>query len=234
MNENQYRGVAQWPSFQLEDELVRAHGSQLDYVAGVDEVGTGALAGPVVAGAVVLQVKETDWYRELDDSKKLNASARQRLSELVRRHSVAHGVGAVSVAELDALGMVKARALAMRRALETMRRESPRLVEARLGVIVDGKTLRSRDAAGGLPALYTDRADAKSLSVAAASIVAKVYRDGLMRELARTVPGYGLERNVGYPSPEHRSALNRLGPSAEHRRSFGPVRAAQRVLARRG
>lgn len=225
---NSYHPVALWPSFQLEDELVREvmakSGRRLQFVAGVDEVGTGAIAGPVVAGAVVLQIRRIDWYRELDDSKRLSRQKREHLDKLIRRHAVAYGIGEVLERDLDAWGMNRTRTVAMQRALSDLRQRIPNVTQ--LGVLVDGKSMRAQNVTDGLPALYTNAADAKSLSVAAASILAKVFRDREMRALARSIPGYGFEANVGYASPEHRRALKERGPSSSHRRSFGPVRAA--------
>lgn len=231
---NPYQRVAIWPSFQLEDELARIN-PELQFVAGVDEVGAGALAGPLVAGAVMLEIRRTDWYRELDDSKQLSRQARERLDKLVRKQAVAYGIGSVAVHELDAWGMTKARAEAMRRALSHMvsRLQTYPVVDLRFGVIVDDKSLRQQDVANGRPALYTNGADSKSLSVAAASIVAKVWRDGELRKLATSVPGYGFETNVGYSTLEHLRALRTLGVTTAHRRTFAPVKRAVAAAAAR-
>lgn len=186
-------------------------GRGLVRVAGVDEVGRGPLAGPVVAAAVILPPGER--IEGLDDSKKLSPALRETLALEVRRRCVRLGVGAASPREVDALNVRRATALAMRRAIA-------RLGAAPDHLLVDGLPVpelgRERQTAlvGG---------DARCHSIAAASVVAKTVRDLLMRRLALRWPGYGWERNMGYPTPEHREALVRLGPTPHHRRSFAPV-----------
>lgn len=178
-------------------------------VAGVDEVGRGPLAGPVTAAAVRLDPARIP--AGLDDSKRLGRADREALcAEIlaVAEVSVAHA----SVAEIDALNILRASHLAMCRAL------------AGLGAadfaLIDGNLL-PRDLA--LPGRAVVGGDALCLSIAAASIVAKVARDRIMAELARAHPGYGWERNAGYPTPAHRDALKQLGVTPHHRRSFAPV-----------
>ena len=188
-------------------------------VAGVDEVGRGPLAGPVVAGAVVLRFSRAGWVRRLRDSKQLDAAEREELAAEIRRRCD-YGIGAVSPQVIDQLGMTRATRLAMRRAVERLDRPPDAL-------IVDGREVvecdsRQRAVIGG---------DALCPSVAAASIVAKVERDRLMDELDERFPGYGFARNKGYATPGHRAALRRLGHSSVHRLLFAPVRAA---LADRG
>lgn len=179
-------------------------------VAGVDEVGRGPLAGPVVACAVIL----FDIPPGLADSKQLSAAARERLVPLIRRSGVV-AVGAASVREIDRLDILRATWLAMRRAVM-------RLPVRPARVLVDG-----RDAPDlGVPAEAVIGGDATVPEIMAAAIIAKQLRDHAMRRLAERYAGYGLERNVGYPTAEHRAALLRLGPTPHHRRSFAPVRAA--------
>jgi ribonuclease HII len=176
-------------------------------VAGVDEVGRGALCGPVVAGAVILG--EGFDTRGLDDSKRLTRRRREALADRVREQALAWSVGRAEPEEIDQLNILRATHLAMRRALADLAL-SPDLV------LVDALTIPEL----ALPQRPIVKGDALSVSIAAASIVAKVTRDALMRSWAERYPGYGLARNMGYGSALHRAALRRLGPSAIHRRSF--------------
>ena len=181
-------------------------------IAGVDEVGRGPLAGPVVACAVVMP-PDARAIAGVDDSKRLPPDERTRLARLVLRKAMAVGVGAASVREIDRLNIYHATVLAMRRAL------------VRLGVtpdhvLVDGKAIRT------LPVRHTAivGGDASCYSIACASIVAKVTRDRLMRALARRYPGYAWERNVGYATRDHLRGLEASGATPHHRRSFMHVR----------
>jgi len=187
----------------------------LRLVAGVDEVGVGPLAGPVVAAAVILQ--EIVELPRINDSKKLSKSAREGLDVEIRRQAVAIGIGEVSPAEIDRRNIFQASLEAMRRAVAALNPEPDFvLVDARTipGIEVRQKALIHGDAIDG--------------SIAAASIVAKVYRDGLMSDLDVRHPGYGLARHMGYGTAMHLDSLRRLGPSPIHRRSFAPVAAAAR------
>ncbi|MGY6410618.1 MAG: ribonuclease HII [Alkalilacustris sp.] len=178
-------------------------------VAGVDEVGRGPLAGPVVAAAVVLNPE--DIPEGLRDSKTLGRGARERLAAaLLDRAEVA--VAEASVAEIERVNILQAGFLAMTRALAALR---PDLA------LIDGNRLPEGLAC---PAEAIIGGDRVALSIAAASIVAKVRRDAIMAQLARQHPGYGWERNAGYPTPEHRAALRSLGVTPHHRRGFAPVR----------
>jgi len=176
-------------------------------VAGLDEVGRGALCGPVVAGAVILG--EGFDTRGLDDSKRLTRLQREELAERIRGRSRAWAVGAAEPGEIDRIDILRATYLAMRRAVAALA-VTPDLI------LVDALTVP------GLPVPQDPivKGDALSVSIAAASIVAKVARDALMRDWDRRYPGYGLARNMGYGSQDHREALRRLGPSEIHRRSF--------------
>ncbi len=185
------------------DEIYR---SQYGRIAGLDEAGRGPLAGPVVAAAVILE-------RPIDgvfDSKELKPEERERLfHEILERGKV--GVGIANPEEIDSLNILKATALAMERALKNLNEEVD-------FVIVDGKHLKlSKE---GICIVKGDR---KSLSVAAASIVAKVIRDRIMRSYSKVYPGYGFDHNYGYPTPEHREAVRRLGPTPFHRLTFSGV-----------
>lgn len=189
--------------YALEHEL-RERGYEL--VAGIDEVGRGALAGPLTAAAVVL--RNSPLIEGLDDSKRLSPTRREELATVVHRRAVAVGVAHVSPGEIDALGMTAALRRVMGRALD------------QLGVTVDHVVL------DGLPLNVTEnetavvKGDQKVAAVAAASIVAKVARDALMRTLAREYPSYRFDVNKGYGTSEHLSAIARDGLCAVHRRSF--------------
>jgi len=183
-------------------------------IAGVDEAGRGPMAGPVVAAAVVLDPSEVaSWWGELRDSKLLSARARQRLAEPIRRDAEV-GVGLVNPDAIDAEGIGAATCQAMRLALEAL---SP----APDYVLVDGRPLRHLAS----PHKGLIGGDRRCLSIAAASIIAKVERDRLMVEYDGLFPGYGFARHKGYPTARHVQALAELGPCAIHRRSWAPVRA---------
>ena len=197
-------GRALFCTSRFEDEA-RAAGYRA--VVGLDEVGRGALCGPVVAGAAILG--EGFDTEGLDDSKRLTRAQRERLSERIRAHARAWALGFAEVEEIDRLNILRATHLAMRRALQALS-VKPDLV------LVDGREAALAEFAQ--KAIV--KGDALSVSIAAASIVAKVARDGIMRECDEKFPGYGLAENAGYASEGHRDALRRLGPSAIHRRSF--------------
>jgi ribonuclease HII len=188
-------------------------------VAGVDEAGRGPLAGPVVAAAVVLP--EGCILPGLDDSKKLDAETRAELDRRIRRHALAIGVGVVGAAAIDAEDVLRASLEAMRQAIASLLTPPDVLVVD--AVRVPGVRL---------PQVPIVHGDALSSSVAAASIVAKVHRDGLCDEMARRYPVYGFERHKGYGTPEHWEALRRYGPCPEHRLSYRgvvPDRAGRRA-----
>lgn len=191
-------------------------------VAGVDEVGRGPLAGPVMAAAVILDEERlpADLVERIDDSKRLAPAERERLAAALRAAADV-GLGEASVAEIDQLNILAASLLAMRRAIAALA-TVPDLA------LIDGDRC---PAPLPCPARCLIGGDHLALPVAAASIVAKVARDAHMRELAALFPGYGWERNAGYPTRQHREALLRLGPTPHHRRSFRPVMAA--LAARR-
>jgi len=189
-------------------------------VAGVDEVGVAPTCGPVVAAAVIMPVN-CRRIAGVRDSKTLSAAQRERLDPIIRRRALAVGVGAASVVEIDRLNIYHATHLAMRRAI------------ARLGghdhVLVDGNRIVGFQEHVGPYTSIVD-GDASCYSIACASIVAKVVRDRLMRRLAARYPGYGWEHNAGYATADHREALQRLGPTPFHRRSFAPVQVAMNGL----
>lgn len=202
--------------FFMARRVALARASNVDeLVAGIDEVGRGPWAGPVVAAAVILAGGLPERAaRRIDDSKKLSAASREALFEVLATHAII-GVGHASVEEIDALNILKATHLAMRRAVDALGTVPSR-------AIVDGNSL---PALLPCPATPLIGGDALVLEIAAASIIAKVTRDRLMRELAEAHPGYGWERNAGYGTAEHRDGLARFGVTAYHRRSFAPIRA---------
>jgi ribonuclease HII len=183
------------------------------HVAGVDEAGMAPLAGPVVAGACVLP---RDYRpRGIDDSKQLDARERERLAADIRANAVCWGVARAEVEEIDRLNIYRAGLLALRRAVEALGTRPAH-------VLVDARRLPELP----IPQTPIVHGDALSLTIAAASILAKTTRDALMAELDRAHPGYGFARHKGYPTAEHFEALGRLGACAIHRRSFAPVRQA--------
>jgi ribonuclease HII len=180
-------------------------------VGGVDEVGLGPLAGPVVAAAVVFPAGCE--ALPVDDSKKLTAAKREALDLSIREKALAFGIGLVEVEELDEMGVHKAGLEAMRRAVVATRPQPDYL-------LVDARTVPH--VSMGQSAYV--KADTFVHSVAAASIVAKVYRDKLMTDMDSVYPGYGFGRHMGYGTAAHMEALEQLGPCEIHRRSFAPVR----------
>ncbi len=199
------------PNFELE---AHAQDRGFHLIAGVDEAGRGPWAGPVVAGAVILDAGDLPrQLREgLDDSKKLSARKREELFALLP-NCAAIGVGLAEVWEIDAINILQASSRAMERALARLQ-PSPDYV------LVDGNKLPD------LPctAEFVVKGDSRSFSIAAASIVAKVTRDRIMAGLADQFPGYGWERNAGYGTAEHKAALTRWGVTDQHRKSYAPVR----------
>jgi len=194
------------PSFRIEN---RHRGR----IAGIDEAGRGPWAGPVVAAAAILNpatLPKTLTAR-LDDSKKLTRGVREALFAEILVHAET-GVGVATVVEIDTVNILQATFLAMRRALANL----PACPDA---AIVDGNCTPDLPC----PTHPVIRGDGLSLSIAAASILAKVTRDRMMESLARDHPGYGWERNAGYGTAEHRAAIERLGITPQHRRSFKPI-----------
>lgn len=192
-----------WTS--LERDLRRDGG---EIIAGVDEVGRGSLAGPVVACAIIMPPNARA-IPGVDDSKLLPAPERRRLHRLIVRKALAVGVGAASVEEIDRLNIYHATTLAMRRALARLRIEPDH-------ILVDGRPIRTL----GFPHTAVVDGDHKCFSIACASIVAKVTRDRLMRSLAARYPAYAWESNVGYGTPAHLEGLRACGACEHHRRRF--------------
>lgn len=182
-------------------------------IAGVDEVGRGPLAGPVIAAAVILDPARP--IAGLADSKKLSPARRERLALSIRANALAWALGRAEVAEIDRLNIFQASLLAMRRAVEALPMTPDR-------VLVDGKHCPPL----ACPCTAIVKGDATVPAISAASILAKVTRDAELRELHDRYPRYDFARHKGYPTVVHREALRRFGPCPEHRRSFAPVAAA--------
>lgn len=181
--------------------------AQYGYICGIDEVGRGPLAGPVVAGAVILPKDEEILY--LNDSKKLSEKKREELYEVIMEKAVATGIGIVSPARIDEINILQATYEAMRMAIKNLHVEPNLLLN-------DAVTIPEIT----IPQVPIIKGDAKSVSIAAASIIAKVTRDRLMVEYDSVLPGYGFAGNKGYGSAEHISSLKKLGPTPIHRKSF--------------
>ena len=193
--------------------------SGVKFVAGTDEVGVGPLAGPLVAAAVIFPREiEFDALSGLDDSKRLTRKVREALDLEIRRQACAVFVAEASSAEVDRLNPLGASLAAMKRAISGLRFRPGH-------VLVDARTIPDL----GVPQTALVHGDALDASIAAASIVAKVHRDAWMCRLDERYPGYGFSRHMGYGTPAHLAALDRLGPCPAHRRSFAPV---ARALAR--
>lgn len=199
------------PDFKFEKQASRK-GAQV--VCGVDEAGRGPWAGPVVAGAVVLNGGGVTkaLLKQLDDSKKLKRARREDIFEELREQAIV-GVGIASVGEIDQLNILRATFLAMKRAVRALDPEPDY-------ALVDGNRLPGLDC----ETECIVKGDGLSLSIAAASIIAKVTRDRIMDKLDMKYPGYGWSTNAGYGTAAHRAAMQDLGVTPEHRRSFEPVR----------
>ncbi|NJM41742.1 MAG: ribonuclease HII [Anaerolineae bacterium] len=184
-------------------------------VAGIDEAGRGAWAGPVVAAAVILPQSESicEALCGVNDSKKLKASQRAALRGLIEYHASAYAIGSASHAEIDALGILVATRLAMRRAIEALQIQAEAL-------LIDAVKLREIE----LPQRAFNFADSISLSVAAASILAKTERDAMMQTFDATHTGYSFGRHKGYGTKAHQAALKALGACQIHRKSFRPIK----------
>ncbi len=182
--------------------------SGLALEAGIDEAGRGCLAGPVVAAAVILPPNYS--HALLNDSKMLRKDQREAIREDILKDAVAWAVGLASPAEIDAVNILQATFLSMHRALDGLGTRPAYL-------IVDGNRFKPYRE---LPHACIVKGDAKYMAIAAASVLAKTYRDGLMAELATAFDGYGWDRNAGYPTQRHREAISKMGPTVHHRRSF--------------
>jgi len=199
------------PSF-AEEEILEAKGYQR--IAGVDEVGRGSLAGPVVAAAIIVPCHtKARWFPQVKDSKLLNPFKRELLFNYIQEVALAIGIGIASHEVIDNQGIIKATQLAMKLAIE-------QILPPPESLLIDYVYLPEVS----LPQKGIKDGDSLCFSIACASIVAKVTRDRLMVELDRAYPGYGLAQHKGYGTREHLSCLQRLGPSPIHRQSFQPIK----------
>ena len=200
------------PTF-TEEKLLEAQGCRL--IAGVDEAGRGALAGPVVAAAVILPCCiKTPWLNQIKDSKQLTPVRRELLFHNIHETAIAIGIGIVPHEVIDDQGIIKATRLAMKLAIDQLSPPPESL-------LIDYMRLPEVK----LPQKGIKNGDSLCFSIACASIIAKVARDRLMLELDQVYPGYGLAQHKGYGTKEHMVCLRRLGPSPIHRQSFKPVKA---------
>jgi len=205
------KAISDFPNFDEEDAL-RSQG--YDLIAGIDEVGRGALAGPVVASAVILpHPADLPWLKFVRDSKELNSGQRETLFDSINGEAVAVGTGVVPSEVIDSMNILKATKLAMIQAVEKLLKQPGFL-------IIDRVTLPRCP----IPQRGITRGDKLCLSIACASIIAKVTRDRMMDEFDRTYPGYGFAQHKGYGTEAHMSSLRRLGPSPIHRLYFAPLR----------
>ncbi len=201
----------------LEIETAVSHKHSFQFIAGLDEAGRGALAGPVVAAAVILPLNAPNQLAHLlqvNDSKQLSAKKREHFFPLIQQYALAFGIGSTPAALIDQIGIIPATKLAMKTAVSQLTPTPDYL-------LVDG---RLRLATIPIPQQSIIRGDSKSLSIAAASILAKVTRDQFMVELSTQFPIYGFAAHKGYGTQFHRDAIEQNGPCAQHRHSFAPIR----------
>ena len=190
-------------------------------ILGIDEVGRGPLAGPLVVGAVILPEEKPEWVSSLRDSKKLSMKKREELSAIILAEAPAYGFGWVFPEELDSVGISEALRLATRRAVEEVQKRRFKFSQ----IIIDGKVNFLKGTSLGKFVSTAVKADDLIKEVSAASIIAKVARDNYMKEVAGKFPGYGFEKNVGYGTAMHLRAIQENGICQEHRRSFEPIKS---------
>lgn len=194
-----------------------------DLIAGIDEVGRGALAGPVVASAVILSCSDCpSWFKLVRDSKEISPKKREFLCDLIQKEALAVGTGIVASSVIDSINILEATKLAMMQAVEKLSLQPQFL-------LIDRLTLSQCS----VPQLGITKGDKLCLSIACASIVAKVSRDRIMAGLDEVYPGYGFARNKGYGTQGHISCLQQLGHSPVHRLSFAPVREIASLRSQR-
>lgn len=195
--------------YKYEKEL---YNKGIKYVAGVDEVGRGPLVGPVVAACVVLPI---DFYLEgLTDSKKLSEKKRNIFNDYIKEHAIAYGIGVISPEKIDEVNIYEATKLAMKEAIDKVNKKIK--LEH---VLIDAMPLDI-----DIPTTSIIKGDSLSISIAAASVVAKVYRDSLMYELNEKYPMYGFDKHKGYPTKKHIEAINKYGLIEGYRKTYGPVK----------
>ena len=205
------RALSQFPNLDEEDKL-KSQGYEL--IAGIDEVGRGALAGPVVASAVILpHPANLPWFGLVRDSKKLNSRKRESLFDLINKEAIAVGIGIVPPQTIDTINILKATRLAMMQAVKKLSKQPNFLLIDRLSL-----------SQCPIPQMGITRGDESCLSIACASIIAKVTRDRMMEGFDQIYPGYGFAQHKGYGTRKHISCLQKLGPSPIHRLYFAPVR----------
>ena len=202
------------PDFSLEESLGLSTSA---VIVGVDEVGRGPLAGPVTAAAVVVDRQKItlDLLTKIDDSKKISQKKHATISKQIESIAII-GIGWASSGEIDQLNILEATMLAMQRAISSLRKQ---IISDPDYILIDGNKVPRLD----FPSKAIVRGDEKSLSIAAASIVAKSKRDAFMTSLSKLYPGYGWEKNAGYGTREHLAAIEREGITVHHRRSFKPI-----------
>lgn len=213
--------IAKWEKKQLEKHIERnrfhemsqyeqnLYNNGIQYIAGIDEVGRGPLAGPVVAAAVILP---KDFFLPgLDDSKKLSEQKREELFEQIKATAVSIGIGIIDAKKIDEVNIYQATKLAMKQAISKLSITPEHLLVDAMKITID------------IPQTSIIKGDSKSYSIAASSIIAKVTRDRLMKRLANDFPQYGFEKHMGYGTGLHLNALNTFGVTDLHRRSYSPV-----------
>lgn len=185
--------------------------------AGCDEAGRGCLCGPVVCAAVILPYDFE--CEEINDSKQLSPEVRERLARLIKENAIAWAVEFVEAAEIDKINILNASITGMHRAIARLRVRPEHL-------LIDGNRFKEYvdEEFRTIPHTTVVKGDGKYMSIAAASILAKTSRDELMKTLSKEFPGYGWERNMGYPTKEHMESLQRLGVTPHHRKTYGPVK----------
>lgn len=203
------------PTLDLENNIITKTGFRL--IAGLDEAGRGAIAGPIVAAAVILPFDQPDRLNaleEVNDSKQLSARSRERLFEIIQKHALSCGIASIAAEEIDQTGISLANKAAMRQAVR-------QLCPPPEFLIIDG---RIRLGQLSIPQQSIVRGDSLSYSIAAASILAKVARDRIMQDLDGMYPGYAFAKHKGYCTRQHQSLVEQIGPCPVHRHSFAPIR----------
>ncbi len=202
------------PDFELEDRFDTE-------VCGIDEVGRGPLAGPVVSACVIIpkNMRSSDFVKDIRDSKKLSKTKREQLSDLIMSNFPC-GICEVSVDVIDEVNILQASLLAMGKSYQNMLSSADGIKGRPAAALIDGNKAPDLPC----PAITVIKGDSKSYSIAAASIVAKVYRDGIMSKLSTLYPQYGWERNSGYRARQHLHALEKFGITPHHRKTYAPVR----------
>ncbi len=188
-------------------------------IAGVDEVGVGPLAGPVVAAAVILPSDKKEIFCDVNDSKKLSPHKREILFEVITKHAIGFAIAQADIAEIDTYNVYHASILAMERSVSQLLQQTK--IEY---LLIDFKKLKNIS----LSQTSLVKGDSRSASIAAASIIAKVYRDNLMIQYHKEYPQFGFDAHKGYPTKQHFEALKKFGPSPIHRMSYKPVQLALR------